>query len=85
MGTVRIEATDQWRIDSHGNGAAYTILHVPSQRSGFVQYGDDAARWREDYDAMQEAYSSPNSCWYKQTWNACLAELCGDYLSDGDD
>ncbi len=85
MITVRIEATDQWRIDSHGNGAAYTFLHIPSQRSGFVQYGDDATRWREDYDAMCAAYMNPESCWHRQSWNACLTELCSDYLADDND
>ena len=81
MATVRIEATDQWRIDSHGNGAAYTLLHVPSQQSGFVPYGDSASQWRADYDAMQEAHTNPQSAWFKRTWNACLAELCGEYLN----
>lgn len=39
-----------WRVESHSNGAAYTLT-APDGASVFIQYGDDAAAFRSDYDA----------------------------------
>lgn len=72
-----IEQTDVWHIVSHSNGGAYTITHKPSGGTGFVQYGDEATQWRDEYEAMQLAYANPKSVWYHQTWNVCLMEVCG--------
>lgn len=78
---INIENTDVWLVQSFGNGLAYGFTHKPSQRAGFVQ-GDDAAQWRNAYDAMGYAYMDPKSVWHACTWNACLAELIGEYLSN---
>lgn len=75
MKTVIIEQTDEWQIESHDNGAAYTLYRKQDMAECFVQYGDDASAWREEYDAMRKAYQDMSSAWYKQNWNACLAYL----------
>ena len=75
MATVIIEQTDMWQFESHNNGAAYTLYRKADMASRFVQYGDDATMWRENYDLMQKVYADPNSVWHYQTWNACLAHL----------
>lgn len=69
-----IENTDTWHIKSIGNGWAYEIIHRPTGDSLWIQ-DDDATQFRDDYEAMQEAYSNPASIWHKQTWNACLTSL----------
>ncbi len=81
---IAIEQTDMFAVYSYGNGAAYELIakDVPGYRSAFLQ-GDDAAAWREQYDAMAIAADNPRSVWYKRTWNACLSELICDYL-DGE-
>lgn len=80
---IMIENTDQFAVASYGNGAAYelTAKDVPGYRSTFLQ-GDDAAMWRESYDAMQTAANNPATPWFRKTWNHCLAELICDYLPE---
>lgn len=80
MNSAIIENTDVWNITSHGNGAAYTLRNKKEGKTAFIQYGDDATQWRAEYDAMQEAYANPKSVWHRQTWNACLNEVCGPYV-----
>lgn len=79
MRRVIIENTDAWTVESHGNGLAYSFYRKSDGREAFLQ-GDDATAWREQYDAMGEAYSNPESVWHRQSWNNCLSELCGDYV-----
>ncbi len=81
MQTIILENTNLFRLDSHGNGAAYTMTDKATGESKFVQYGDDAAIFRGEYDAMQEAYANPNSAWHKRSWNSCLAYLFNDCLA----
>lgn len=81
MRQVILENTDLWNVTSHGNGLAYSFYHKPSESEGFLQ-GDDATQWRDDYSAMQEAYANPASAWHHKSWNACLSELCADYLQE---
>ena len=82
MRVITIEQTDRWQIESHGNGLAYSFYRKADNASAFLQ-GDDAAQWREQYDAMQSAYSDSKSVWHSQSWNACLSELCGEYVESG--
>lgn len=42
MHYVIIENTDKWRIDSYGNGLAYTFTDKLTLKSAHIQ-GDDAA------------------------------------------
>lgn len=81
MQTVILENTDRFRLDSHGNGAAYTMTDKQSGESKFAQYGDDSAAFRAEYDAITAAYSNPESAWHRQSWNACLAYLFSDCLA----
>lgn len=74
-----IEQTDAWQIESHGNGFGYAFTRKSDGKEVFLQ-GDDATQWREEYEAMQTAYSNPESVWHSQTWNACLSQLCGEYV-----
>lgn len=69
-----IENTDQWRIDSFGNGIAYTMLNKITGFDKCIQ-GDDALAFRKDYDELVEAHVNPNSAWYEKTFNEVLAEL----------
>ena len=81
MKTVTIEDTAAWRVESHGNGFAYSFTCKGTGATGYLQ-GDDATQWRENYDAMGEAFSRPDSVWSRGSWDACLAELCGDYVAN---
>ncbi len=74
-----IEQTDAWQIESHGNGLAYAFYRKSDGAEAFLQ-GDDAAQWRGELEAMQAAYGNPESVWHRRTWNACLTELCGEYV-----
>lgn len=40
-----------YRIDSYGNGAAYTLTRLADNASVFFQYGDDASAFRSEFDA----------------------------------
>lgn len=79
MRVAIIEQTDLWQVESHGNGFAYAFYRKADGREAFLQ-GDDANQWRDEYDAMQSAYSNPESVWHSQSWNSCLSELCGEYV-----
>lgn len=81
MDSIPIENTDAWRVNSHGNGTAYTFTRKSDGATGFVQ-GDDATQWRADYEAMHIAYIDPKSVWFGCGWNRCLAELVNDYIRD---
>lgn len=54
-------------IKSHGNGAAYTIFRKPDNESVFIQYGDDATNFRNEFDkafACENAEFQVNFiCW----------------------
>ena len=76
---IIIENTDQWRVDSIGNGWAYEFTYKPDIQTGWLQ-DDNALQWREDYDAMQEASCNPQAVWYKRTWNQCLAEIIAPFM-----
>lgn len=76
-----IENTDRWHITSHGNGAAYTLHDKKNDTSVFIQAGDDASKWREDYDAMGKAYADKNTVWHNRSWNDCLAGINEPYMS----
>jgi hypothetical protein len=82
MRIVIIEQTDLWQVESHGNGFAYAFYRKSDGASAFLQ-GDDATQWRDEYDSMQAAYSNPDSVWHSQSWNACLFQLCGEYVESG--
>jgi len=81
MQTVIIENTDVFRLDSRCNGAAYTMTNKRTGEERFAQFGDDAAAFRAEYDAMEEAHANPASAWYGQPWNSCLAYLFSDCLA----
>jgi hypothetical protein len=75
-----IENTNEYRLDSIGNGAAYLFI---SKRTGdeiFIQYGDDATQFREDYDALNKAYFTEGTVYFNMSWNECLADLFGRYF-----
>ncbi len=75
MVTIIMEQTDWYTLHSIGNGAAYQMYDKRTGDTRFVQYGDDATAFREEYEAMQAAYGDPASVWHKRTWNVCLREL----------
>lgn len=79
MQQVIIEQTDAWTIVSLGNGFAYSFYRKADEKEAFLQ-GDDATQWRGEYEAMQTAYANPESVWHSQTWNACLSQLCAEYV-----
>lgn len=81
MQIIAIENTDQWLVESHGNGWGYLFTHKPTGRTGWLQ-DDDATAWRFEYEAMQDAYMNPDSAWHRRDWNACLAETINHYLED---
>lgn len=80
MRRVIIENTDLWTIESHGNGLAYSFFRKSDGKEAFLQ-GDDAAQWREEYDAISELWANNNGaipgC---LIWDHCLSDLCADYL-----
>jgi hypothetical protein len=56
-GPITIHHRDGWKLDSYGNGAAYTLTHeLPDGKteSCFFQ-GDDASTFRDDF----ERYENP--------------------------
>lgn len=65
MRQVVIHDRPEYSVTSHGNGTAYTFTHKPSGRSVFFQ-GDDAARFREEFNAGDD-------------FDATFARLWGDY------
>ena len=75
MTRVIIENTDEFRLDSIGNGSAYEMINRSTGESRFIQHGDDAAEFRKEYDAMVQAHANPQSVWYHTEWNACLRNL----------
>ncbi len=75
MKGIIIENTGRYFIKSYGNGAAYEMGDKVQGKDKFVQYGDDAVAFREEYDNMCLAYLDPRSAWHNQTWDNCL-----DYL-----
>jgi len=83
MKTIILEQTDMWQFESHSNGAAYTLYRKSDMAERFVQYGDDATMWRENYDTMVKFHATPGNTWFYSTWNDCLQYLweCagGDY------
>lgn len=50
MYTRAIYDRQSWQLDSHGNGAAYTLTDHFSHTSVFIQ-GDDATEFRKEFDA----------------------------------
>lgn len=70
-----IENTDRFTVESHGNGAAYTITDKITGESKYVQYGDDAAQFRSELDSIETAHADPRSAWHRRSWNSCLAYL----------
>lgn len=81
MRRVYIEHTDQWIVESVGNGWGYSFTHKPTGSTAWLQ-DDDALEWREDYEAMEKAYSTPGTAWHTATWNECLAELIEPYIME---
>jgi len=79
MHWTTIENTDKWRVDSYGNGLAYTFTDKATGQSSHIQ-GDDATSWREEYDEYQTLHTTPNTRHHRLTWNELLAELCGPYI-----
>lgn len=75
MSRVIIESTDEFRLDSIGNGAAYEMTNKSTGESRFIQYGDAATDFRKEYDDMVQAHTNPQSVWYHTAWNACLRNL----------
>lgn len=82
MRVAIIEQTDLWQVESYWNGFAYAFHRKTDGASAFLQ-GDDAAQWREEYEAMRIASCNADSAWYRQSWNSCLSELCGEYVESG--
>lgn len=79
MRIATIEDSLNWRVESHGNGLAYSFTHKPTGAAGFLQ-GEDAAQWRDEWEAMGEAHERPETTWNRLPWDSCLAELCGAYV-----
>ena len=79
MQIVTIDNCRDWRVDSHGSGWAYEVTHKPSGESFWLQ-DDDAAQWREQYEALQNSSYEPASAYYGMDWSDKLAVICSDYL-----
>lgn len=79
---VIIDQTDRFILKSTGNGAAFEFIRkardTTEAETKFIQYGDDAAAFREEYENMEAAYANPASVWHRKTWNACLTYLFED-------
>ena len=84
MRTVIIENTDAFRLDSTGNGVAYTMTSKRTGEERHAQFGDDAEAFRAEYDAMEAAHANPASAWHRRPWNDCLAYLFSDCLAAGE-
>ncbi len=78
---VILENTNKYRLDSHGNGVAYTMTHKGTMEERYVQYGDDATTFRSEYASLQAAYANPESVWHSRPWDACLAFLFWDCMA----
>ena len=52
-GPITISERHGYRLDSYGNGAAYTLTRLSDGASVFFQ-GDDADQFRADYRAADE-------------------------------
>ena len=57
-------------IQPHGNGAAYTIFRKSDDESMFIQYGDDASEFRDEFD---KAFSCENA-------ESLINYLCSEYF-----
>lgn len=81
MRTVIVENTGAFRLDSIGNGAAYTMTDKRTGEERFAQFGADAAAFRAEYEAMEADHANPASAWFWQPWDACLSYLFSDCLA----
>lgn len=54
-GPITIMAGVEFRLDSYGNGAAYTLVNAAANRSTYVQ-GDDATQFRDELDAVETTF-----------------------------
>jgi len=60
MNPITLLETDRWLVVSYSNGGAYLVRDRMIARESFIQYGDDAAAFREDFDKT-DALDYPNS------------------------
>jgi hypothetical protein len=75
MNRTIIERTNQFRLTSIGNCAAYEFDNLSTGETKFIQYGDDANTFRQEYEDMSSAHYRRGSVWNKMPWNDCLAFL----------
>ncbi len=75
MTDIIIERTSKFRLVSHGNRAAFTMENLATGESKYVQYGDDAFAFDNEYVAMQAAFVNPKSIYHNKPWDDCLAYL----------
>ncbi len=66
MGTVIIHECETWRVESHGNGWAYTLTHIPDGEGVFLQ-DDSAAEFRSVFNNIDSG--------------AGLHRLCREYFA----
>lgn len=48
--------SDQYDLVSYGNGASYALHDNIGKRSFFVQYGDEATEFRNEFEAWPGQY-----------------------------
>lgn len=70
-----IEHTDLYRVTSFGNGDAYSFERFGLNPAEVYIQGDAATDWRSAYDDIANAYATPGTVFYRQSWNACLSQL----------
>ncbi|KQR67856.1 hypothetical protein [Rhizobium sp. Leaf341] len=71
MKTAILENTNIFRVDSHGNGTAFSMLNKASMMEVYVQ-GDDAARFDEVLQSHLRAYGNPEHSYHYMTLNEVL-------------
>ena len=75
MNRTIIERTDKFRLTSIGNGAAYEFDNLSTGETKFIQYGDDANVFRNEYGNISSAHYKFGSVWHKMSWDDCLTFL----------
>ena len=79
MKTQIIEANMGYRIESHGNGWAYTITRETDGASRFIQ-DDDARMFFDEYHDLMTDHCSPNTRASRFSWRELLDTIVGSYF-----
>lgn len=66
-GAFVLERTERYELITYGRGAAYEFVHLPTGASIFIQPGDDAMVFSEDYESLMREPNGLDELWNMYT------------------